>query len=334
MSAAQRLAENLERYKHGTRRLEEPQTPTVQGKKVHIEAASHGPSNVNPWLVVPRNPVVKHPVHPKAAELHRVVPNRRVVRPRATRGKITYQQGRDMLQEGKKILAHRLPKRKIEVRQLRPGQKLPKGAKVLPRTLASKLVGSTGVLTTQALNRVMLDDAEPAAEGDEGNSTDTGPPRDEIGDTGMTAEELKTFAESEKAKAKYLLQAAESERNTAMAELEDSRNMIAKGWKKHNTADETWADAEKHMANSTMLFSTYQRELATAKAEKEGSLAEKMETIATQFAEDAAEKHATYEEALGEAPTLDLVPYGMDAANATNTTGAGDGAEPAGEAAV
>jgi len=323
-TAAQKLAANLARYRHGTRRLHEPRTPTVQGDKhsVHIEAAAHGKPNVNPWSVVPQNPIVKHVVH-KAAP-----PRRKLWGPRAVGGKagsFTLKEGKILLKEGNNILAKRFAKVHkglVEVRPLRPGQKLPKGAKLLPQADAAKLAAAA---RTQGLTRVMLDDEggdaaeEGAEDGAEGNATDTGPPREEVGDTGMTVDELKAFAESEKAKAKYLLGQAEGERKTAMAELDDSRNMISKGWGKHEAADKTWAEAEKHMANSTMLFSTYQRELATAKAEKEGSLAEEMEKIAEQFKTDAEEKHAKYEEALGEAPDLDLVPYGMDASNATDT---------------
>lgn len=224
---------------------------------------------------------------------------------------------------------------------------------MLPRKDAAKLAGKKGFIKTQGLTRVMLDDEEPAAaegeegeegedgeEGAAGNSTDTGPPRDEVGETGMTVEELKTFAGAEKAKAKFLLGQAEKERDAAMTGLEDSRRMIARGWGKHETAQNTLADAEHHMSNSTMLFSTYQRELATAKSEKEGSLAEKMEEIATKFEEDAAEKHASYEEALGESPELTLSPLVMDAGNSTNATAAegeepvAEGDEPAGEEAV
>ena len=331
-TAAEKLAANLARYRRGTRRMHGPQTPTVQGKKpaVHIEAAAHVKPNANPWSVVPRHPIVKHPVH-KAA-----LPRRKVWGPRAvggSKGKVTLKQGKLLLEEGDSILSRRVrhapPKGFVEVRPLRPGQKLPKGAKLLPQADAAKLAaGAKGATRTQVLTRVMLDDEE----GGESNSTETGPPREEIGDTGMTVDELKAFAESEKAKAKYLLGQAETERNAAMTELDSSREMIAKGWGKHNEADQTWAEAEKHMANSTMLFSTYQRELATAKAEKEGSLAEEMAEIAEKFKEDAEEKHAKYEEALGESPDLDLVPYGMDAGNATDTTAPAPDAEE--EAAV
>jgi len=310
---------------------------------VHIEAAAHGRPNANPWSVVPKNPIVKRPVHKTAP------PRRKLWGPRAVGGKagmVTLKEGKILLKEGNNILAKRFSnahKGLVEVRPLRPGEKLPKGAKLLPKADAAKL---TAAARTQGLTRVMLDDEggdaaeegdeEGAEDGAEGNSTDTGPPREEVGDTGMTVDELKAFAESEKAKAKYLLSQAEGERKTAMTELDDSRNMISKGWGKHEAADKTWAEAEKHMANSTMLFSTYQRELATAKAEKEGSLAEEMEKIAEQFKTDAEEKHAKYEEALGEAPDLDLVPYGMDATNATDTAEAeeGEGAEGEGDEAA
>ena len=70
----------------------------------------------------------------------------------------------------------------------------------------------------------------------------------QIGDTGMTGSELRAFAESEKAKAKFLLGQAQGERAAASAELAASRQTIARGWGKHNKADALWEDAEKHMA--------------------------------------------------------------------------------------
>jgi hypothetical protein len=85
-----------------------------------------------------------------------------------------------------------------------------------------------------------------------------------------------------------------------------------------------------------MFFSEYQKQTALAEAEKEGSMAEKMDEISAAFAKDAEEKHALYEEALGGAPSLDLTPYSFDTGNSTNSTAAsGEPAEePAGEAAV
>lgn len=329
LTAAQTLAANLARYEHSARKQSGPHTPTVQGNRVHIEVAAHGKpaGNVNPWSLVPKNPIVKgkHPVVHKA--VHGAAQRASVRGPRKWARKWARKDGKVLLAEGRRILARSVKagaKGYVTIHPLLPGQKLPKGAKVLPASAA--LARHKGV-KTQGLTRVMLDEAEGAtvdeegAEGDEGNSTSL--PREEVGDTGMTVDELKAFSAAEKAKAKFLLGQAEKERSNAMDELEASRNMIARGWGKHNTADATWADAEKHMANSTMLFSTYQRELATAKAEKEGSLATKMEEIAARFEEDAAKKHAAYEEAMGEAPDLNLEPLDLSPAanNATRTEG-------------
>jgi len=340
-SAAQRLAANLARYQNGVRKMQGPQTPTVQGKKPVVHFQAPGTQRANPWSVVAIHPIV-HPAR-KVPLVHRTsAPRRSVWGPRvmaAMMGKPSIQHGEELLDEGRKILDSKekiFPKGFIEVHPLLPGQTLPQGAKMLLRKEAAKLVGSHGVIKTQGLTHVTLD--EPAAaEGEEGeaaNSTDTGPPREEVGETGMTVGELKVFASAEKAKAKFLLGQAEKERDEAMAGLEDSRRMIARGWSKHENAQSALADAEHHMSNSTMLFSTYQRELALAKSEKEGSLAEKMEEIATKFEEDAATKHASYEEALGESPELTLTRHVMDAGNSTNATAPESDEEPAGEEAV
>mmetsp|Transcript_21695 Transcript_21695/g.31789 ORF Transcript_21695/g.31789 Transcript_21695/m.31789 type:complete len:536 (-) Transcript_21695:390-1997(-) len=346
-SAAQRLAANLARYQNGVRKMQGPHTPTVQGKKPVVHFQAPGTQRANPWSVVATHPIV-HPAR-KVPLVHRAsAPRRSVWGPRvmaAMMGKPSIKDGKELLDEGRKILDSKekiSPKGFIEVHPLLPGQTLPQGAKMLPRKEAAKLVGSHGVIKTQGLTRVMLD--EPAAaEGEEGeagaeddaaNSTNTGPPREEVGETGMTVGELKVFASAEKAKAKFLLGQAEKERDEAMAGLEDSRRMIARGWSKHEKAQSALADAEHHMSNSTMLFSTYQRELALAKSEKEGSLAKKMEEIAIKFEEDAATKHASYEEALGESPELTLTRHVMDAGNSTNATAPESDEEPAGEEAV
>jgi len=310
LSAAQRLAANLARYRKGA--VRQPQTKTVQGSTVPIEAAAHGPSNVNPWSVVPKNPIVKRPAHKAAA-------------PHSVRGampaKVTRKQGKAMLVEGRRILARSYTHPPKGARRLLPGQKLPKGAKLLVK-------GKNGVYHTQALTRVMLDDADGAdaegADAEGGNSTEV---REEVGDTGMTVEELEQFAVSEKAKAKYLLGEGESERDAAMQSLDDSRNTIDRGWQKHEAADATVAEAEQHMAESTNLFSTYQREVALAKAEQEGKLADRMTEIADTFAEDAAAKHSNYEEQLGGAGDLDLTPYVRPTNNSTNTTSGAEGEE-------
>jgi hypothetical protein len=306
LTAAQRLAANLERYHKGAGR---PQTPTVQGPKVPIESAAHGPSNVNPWSVVPSQPIVKRPPAHKAA-VPRSAARRsgRGAKP-AKLGKVTPEEGKKVLAEGREILLK-------GARRLLPGQRLPKGAKLLVQ-------GKNGVFHTQALRRVMLDgedEAEAAGDGEAeaaGNSTEV---REEVGETGMTVEELEDFSAIEKAKAKYLLLAAQSEQKKALEQLDASRNSINRGWKKHEKSDDLFADAEKHMAESTNEYSNYQRELALAKAEEEGSMAEQMKDIAKTFEEDAAEKHGDYEEQLGGAPDLDLTPYAFGGNNSTSTT--------------
>jgi exonuclease VII small subunit len=350
LTAAQRLAANLAKYHQSARRQRQPQTPTLQSKKVPIEAAAPGTPNVNPWLVVPANPIAAHPVH-KIAQ-HPAATHHSVWKPVAEydqKGKVTFKEGKRLLQQGNKILANAL--KRVQVHRLRPGQKLPKGAKVLPKGAkveghVAMLAGRTGMRvatsSTQSLDgeeggeeggEVAAAEATAPVDADGGNSTEV---RDEVGETGMTAEELVDFAKSEKAKAKYLLGLGEKNKKKGEDELEESRSMIERGWDKHRTADETWEEAEKHAANSTMFFSEYQKQTALAEAEKEGSMAEKMDEISAAFAKDAEEKHALYEEALGEAPSLDLTPYSFDTGNSTNSTAAsGEPAEePAGEAAV
>lgn len=309
LTAAQRLAANLASYHKGAG------TPTVQGPKVPIESPAHGPSNVNPWSVVPIHPIVKRPKAHKAAVLHSAARSSgRGAKP-AKPGKVTPKEGRKVLAEGREILQK-------GARRLLPGQKLPKGAKLLVQ-------GKNGVFHTQTLRRVMLDgedeaeaaggeeeaDAEGDAEG--GNSTEV---REEVGETGMTVEELEDFSANEKFKAKYLLQTAQSEQKKALEQLDATRTTISRGWMKHEKSDDLFADAEKHMAESTNEYSNYQRELALAKAEEEGSMAEQMKHIAETFEEDAAEKHGDYEEQLGVAPDLDLTPYVFGGSNSTNST--------------
>lgn len=307
LTAAQRLAANLENYHKGAGRT---QTPTVQGPKVPIESAAHGPSNVNPWSVVPSHPIVKRPAHKAAVKHSAARRSGRGAKP-AKLGNVTPKEGKKVLAEGREILLK-------GARRLLPGQKLPKGAKLLVQ-------GKNGVFHTQALRRVMLDgedEAEAAGDGEDeaeagGNSTEV---REEVGETGMTVEELEDFSAIEKAKAKYLLLAAQSEQTKALTQLDASRNSINRGWKKHEKSDDLFANAEKHMAESTNEYSNYQRELALAKAEEEGSMAEQMKDIAKTFEEDAAEKHGDYEEQLGGAPDLDLTPYVFGGSNSTSTT--------------
>ena len=333
LSTAQKLAANLARYRNSERRLHEPRTPTVQGTKPaeHIEAAA--PAKKNPWLMMPKNPIVSRPGASKAGagpEVRQAVGGGRGMGVAARR--VTVKQGRRVLREGEKILARRAkgarqvspPRRRmVQIRPLLPGQKLPKGAKLLPRAEAAKLARLPGAIRTQGLRVQTMPEDEVEA-----------PPEEEIGDTGMTGSELRAFAESEKAKAKFLLGQAQGERAAASAELAASRQTIARGWGKHNKADALWEDAEKHMENSTALFRTYQMELAAGKAERDGGLAEKLDDIAARFEQDAAAKHSAYEEALGGAGELKLVPYGIDAAAANSTEAtteaAGDSASDGG----
>ena len=329
LSAAQKLAANLARYRSSARRLHEPRTPTVQGTKPaeHIEAAA--PAKMNPWLMMPKNPIVSRPGASKAGagpEVRQAVGGGRGMGVAARR--VTVKQGRRVLREGEQILARRAKaarqvsqprQRMVQIRPLLPGQKLPKGAKLLPRAEAAKLARLPGAIRTQGLRVQTMPEEEVEA-----------PPEETIGDTGMTGSELRAFAESEKAKAKFLLGQAQGERAAASAELAASRQTIARGWGKHNKADALWEDAEKHMENSTALFRTYQMELAAGKAERDGGLAQKLDDIAARFARDAAAKHSAYEEALGGAGELKLVPYGIDAAAANSTEATTEAAGDAG----
>jgi len=323
-SAAQKLAANLARYQHGTRRMQGPQTRTVQGPAHAVRREAKRPtkaSKINPWLVVPSDPIVHNA---KAKALAAGTTARRPgVRARLDDGKTTFREGKQILDEGNRILAERFasPSKgsRVEVRMLLPGQKLPKGAKLLPPRAVAKLQRNQGLVQVQTLDDEPAADAGgegSAAEGEAEEEAEEAPPEEPVeepvGYTGMTPSELKAFADSEKSKAKFLLGQAEGEREGAMAELEDSRRMIARGWDKHKKADAMRDAAGRHLFNATMLHSTYERELAAAKAEKDGGLAQKLEDIATRFEEDAAEKHSKYEEALGGAASLDLIPYGMD----------------------
>ncbi|EKX54415.1 hypothetical protein GUITHDRAFT_99895 [Guillardia theta CCMP2712] len=193
----------------------------------------------------------------------------------------------------------------VQVKTLLPGQKLPKGARVLTaeqvRLLRERSLPLHASAKHTMLNRVMLDDVEG-----EDSSNTTAPSEPEVGDTGMTAAQLDAFANAEASKAKFLLNQAKTERRNAYDELKESSNMISRGWDKHQKGEKFLEIAEQHMQNSTALLNSFKMNLASGRAEREKEFSDKLKNISEALEAEASEKHGLYETALQEAGDLKL----------------------------
>ena len=169
--------------------------------------------------------------------------------------------------------------------------------------------------------------ARAGAEEAEAEPTVTPAPAPLVGDTGLTEAELRAYAEAEKARGKNQLSQAKAARKAEWVKLEDARDLIKRGWAKHDAADKLLESAAAHEANSTALQVASEKEFALAKAEDSTIIADKLGQIAEKFDEEAAAKHTMYDEAMEGAADLELPTPAEEGAEEGAAEGAEEGEE-------
>eukprot|EP00960_Hanusia_phi_P036853 752563-Hanusia_phi.AAC.2 len=318
---AEDLARNLaQAHQHEQHLLQDDAPATRVMRPAHV--ISHQQKNtkqghkMNPWSVIPNKKVLHF------ARKARFLRSESFDR---ESDKSMLARGLNILSQGKRTAS--APHGIVQVKELLPGQKLPKGARVLSaqqlKLLQSRSFPMQASSRPTMLNRVMLDDVE----GEEAVNA-TAPAEPVVGDTGMTAAELDAFANSEASKAKFLLNQAKAERRNAYGELKESSDMISRGWNKHQKGEKFLEIAEEHMQNSTALLNSFKMNLASGRAEREKEFSDKLKNISEALEAEASEKHGIYETALQEAGELKFT------SGSQNSTEAEGGSEEGGEEAA